>query len=159
MLISGWVEILTARLGDVDWTDNSLKRSATKPALCNQLINITADRFLQQLVSQPTRITETTENMLDLFFCNNRSLVITVEVIPGISDHEAVYIEASLRPHKTQQQPRTVFCYNKADYDSIKKGLHNIILHRDMSDMLTASVDKLWTMFTKHLSDLMHAHI
>ena len=28
-----------------------------------------------------------------------------------------------------------------------------------MSDMLTASVDKLWTMFTKHLSDLMHAHI
>ena len=33
------------------------------------------------------------------------------------------------------------------------------ILHRDMSDMLTASVDKLWTIFTKHLSDLMHARI
>ena len=144
-------------LADINWTDNSLKGSATKPALCNQLINITADRFLQQLVSQPTRITETTESLLDLFFCNNRSLVNTVEVIPGISDHEAVYIEASLRPHKTPQPPRTVFCYNKADYDSIKKGLH--ILHRDMSDMLTASVDKLWTMFTKHLSDLMHAHI
>ena len=144
-------------LADIDWTDNSLKGSATKTALCNQLINITADRFLQQLVSQPTRITETTESLLDLFFCNNRSLVNTVEVIPGISDHEAVYIEASLRPHKTPQPPRTVFCYNKADYDSIKKGLH--ILHQDMSDMLTASVDKLWTMFTKHLSDLMHAHI
>ena len=144
-------------LADIDWTDNSLKGSATKPALCNQLINITADRFLQQLVSQPTRITETTESLLDLFFCNNRSLVNTVEVIPGISDHEAVYIEASLHPHKTPQPQRTVFCYNKADYDSIKKGLY--ILHRDMSDMLTASVDKLWTMFTKHLSDLMHGRI
>ena len=117
-------------LADIDWTDNSLKGSATKPALCNQLINITADRFLQQLVSQPTRITETTESLLDLFFCNNRSLVNTVEVISGISDHEAVYIEASLRPHKTPQPPRTVFCYNKADYDSVKKGLH--ILHRDI---------------------------
>ena len=128
-----------------------------KPALCNQLLDITADRFLQQLVNQPTRITETKENILDLFFCNNSSLVNTVEVIPGISDHEAVYIEASLRPHKTTQQPRTVFCYKKADYDGIKEGLRT--LHRDMSNMLTASVDKLWTKFKNRLSDLMHAHI
>ena len=85
-------------VGDINWTDNSLKGSATKPALCNLLINIMAERFLQQLVSHPTRITETTENMVDLSFCNNRSLVNTVEVITGISDHEAVYIEASLRP-------------------------------------------------------------
>ena len=94
-------------LADINWTDSSVKGSASKPGLCNQLINITADRFLQQLVSQPTRITETTENTLNLFFCNN-----TVEVISSISDHEAVYIEASLRPHKTPQPPRTVFCYN-----------------------------------------------
>ena len=125
--------------------------------LCTQLINISTDRFLQQLVSQPTRITETKENILDLFFCNNRSLVNTVEVIPGISDHEAVYIEASLRPHKIPQPPRKVFCYKKADYDSIKKGLIN--LHRDMTDMRTASVDTLWTKFKGCLSNLMHTHI
>ena len=95
--------------------------------------------------------------MLNLFFCNNSSLINTVEVIPGISDHKAVCIEASLRPHKTPQPPRTVFCYNKADYDSIKKGLY--IIHRAMSDMLLASVDKLWTIFKNRLSDLMHAHI
>ena len=95
--------------------------------------------------------------MLYLFFCNNGALVNTEEVIPSISDHEVVYIEASQRSHYTPQLPRTVFCYNKADYDSTKKGLH--ILHRDMSDMLTASVDKLWTIFTKHPCDLIHAHI
>ena len=81
----------------------------------------------------------------------------TVEVIPGISDHEAVYTEASLRPHKTPQPPRTVFCYNKADYENNKKGLHT--LHRDMSTMLSAPVDKLWTLFKNRLSDLMNAHI
>ena len=109
------------------------------------LSRIPADRFLQQLVSQPTRITETTENSLDLSFCNNSSLGNTVEVITGISDHEAVYIEASLRPHKTPKPPRTVFCYNQADYESVKTGLHT--LHRDMSTMLSAPVDKLWTLF------------
>ena len=38
-------------LADINWTDSSVKGSASKPGLCNQLINITADRFLQQLVS------------------------------------------------------------------------------------------------------------
>ena len=86
-------------LADINWTDNSVCPSATKPALCSQLIDITNDPFLQQLVTEPIRITETTESNLDLFFTNNSSLISNVEVIPGISDHEVVYIEASLRPH------------------------------------------------------------
>ena len=65
----------------------------------------------------------------------------------GISDHEAVYIEASLCQHKTPQPPRVVFCYNKADLESIKKGL--LTLHRDTSTMLSTPVDKLWTLFKK----------
>jgi dihydroorotase len=32
-----------------------------------------------------------------------------VEVIPGISDHEAVFIESSLRPLKVKVPPRKVF--------------------------------------------------
>ena len=38
--------------------------------------------------------------ILDVFLCNNPSLVNQVEVIPGISDHEAVYAESSLCPLK-----------------------------------------------------------
>ena len=64
------------------WTDNSVCPSATKPALCSQLIDITNDRFLQQLVTEPTRIAETTESILDLFFTNNSFLISNVEVIP-----------------------------------------------------------------------------
>ena len=55
-------------LADINWTDNSVCPSATKPALCSQLIDITNDRFQQQLVTKPTRITETTESILDMFF-------------------------------------------------------------------------------------------
>ena len=85
-------------LADISWTwtDNSVCPSATKPALCSRLIDITKDRFLQQLVTEPIRITETTESILDLFFTNNSCLISNLDVIPGISDHEVVYIEASL---------------------------------------------------------------
>jgi hypothetical protein len=56
---------------------------------------------LDQVVQEPTRVTETTANVLDLFFTNNSTLTNKVEVIPGISDHEAVFIESSLRPLNT----------------------------------------------------------
>ena len=69
------------------------------------------------MVIEPTRITEDTENVLDLFFSNNSSLVYRVEVIPGISDHETVYNESSLRPAKAQTPPRKVYIYNKADWE------------------------------------------
>ena len=39
------------------------------------------------------------------------SLYKKVEVIPGISDHEAVFIESSLRPLKVKVPPRKVFMY------------------------------------------------
>ena len=68
---------------------------------------------------EPTRITETQSNTLDLFFTNNNTLVNQVRVIPGISDHEAVVIESSLRPIKKLGITRKVWQYRKEDYDNL----------------------------------------
>ena len=43
-----------------------------------------------------TRVTEDAENILDLFFSNNQTLVNRVKVLPDISDYERVYVESSL---------------------------------------------------------------
>jgi hypothetical protein len=75
-------------------------------------------------VLEPTRITETQSNTLDLFFTNNNTLVNQVRVIPGISDHEAVVIESSLRPIKKLVITREVWQYRKEDYDNLKKELN-----------------------------------
>jgi hypothetical protein len=72
-------------------------------------------------VLEPTRITETQSNTLDLFLTNNTILVNQVRVIPGISDHEAVVIESNLRPIKKLGIPREVWQYRKEDYDNLKK--------------------------------------
>ena len=47
---------------------------------------------------EPIRITETTSNSLDLFFTSNKTLINKVKILLGISDHETVFIESSLRP-------------------------------------------------------------
>ena len=54
---------------------------------------------------------------------STRSPLTNSEVIPSISDHEAIYIEASLRPHKTPTQSRTVVPFKKADVEAIREGL------------------------------------
>ncbi|XP_053383306.1 uncharacterized protein LOC128549774 [Mercenaria mercenaria] len=144
-------------LGDIDWENNSGNPSASKPVLCNQLLENTENHCLEQQATEPTRVTEHSYNILDLFFPNNSSLINTTEVIPGISDHEAVYVEASLRPHKTPPLKRKVFTYNKANYEGFREELCE--LHEDLSNIPNASVDVLWTKFKKKLTSLMNKYI
>ena len=128
-------------LGDIDWTTDSVKQYANKPGLCHQLLRISKDNFLDQLVLEPTRITEDAANILDLFFSNNQSLVNRVDIIPGISDHEVVYVESSLRPPRAATPPRKVFCHNKADFDTLKAKLR--IARKEFESMEPTSTTKV----------------
>ena len=60
------------------------------------------DAFLGQMVTEPTRTTETSDSILELFFTSNDTLVYQTRLIPSISDHDAVFLESSLRPIKKQ---------------------------------------------------------
>ena len=84
-------------------------------------------------------------------FTNNN-----VEVIPGISDHEAVYVEASLCPHCNPVQPRQCFCYKKADQTSMKEYL--IKIHQEMQNMSPTSTEGFWSLFKKRILKLMDKH-
>ena len=145
-------------LGDIDWENDCVKPYASKSGLCHQLLNISKDNYLDQLVIEPTRITEDTENTLALFFSNNQTLVNRVQVIPGISDHETVYIESSLRPAKAITPPRRVNCYKKADFDALKQELREAKEEFEMMAQ-TSSAEELWTNFRRLTSTLMKKYI
>lgn len=87
-------------LPGINWESSSVKPHAAQSAVCKQLLEISESHFLKQQVTEPTWITTTMSSVLVLFFTDNSSLVNTAKVIPGISDHEAVYVDASLRPHQ-----------------------------------------------------------
>jgi hypothetical protein len=62
------------------------------------------------------------EVILTNFFAEPTVLLVPitsrVEVIPGISDHEIVYVEASIKPRKVNKPPRIFFPeYNIRLYD------------------------------------------
>ncbi|VDI57721.1 Hypothetical predicted protein [Mytilus galloprovincialis] len=91
-------------LGGIDWNNYSIKQKAYNPKQCQQLIDICQDNYLEQVVTTPTHFTETSQAILDLFFTSNSSLVNKTEVIPGISDHEIVYIESNVKHRRAKKK-------------------------------------------------------
>ena len=99
-----------------------------------ELLATTQEAHLDQVVEEPTRTTEYSSSILDLFCTNNRTLINTVKIIPGISDHDAVFIESSLRPIVCKKAPRKFHVYNKADFSSITE-LNSRTLGRSLRRM------------------------
>ena len=59
-------------------------------------------------------------NVLDLFITNN-SLIIKTQVIGGISDHGAVFVEGiNITATLEKQKRRMVTLYRKTDWDALK---------------------------------------
>ena len=63
---------------------------------------------LTQLVTLPTRF----ENIIDSFLIDNPTLVKSVEVRPGIADHDTVLPEVFIKPQVNKQKPRLMFSTN-----------------------------------------------
>ena len=87
--------------------------------------------MLDQLILEPTRITETQANILDLLFTNNEALVNQVRIIPGISDHESDFIESSLRPMKNNILP-----YKEWQYVRLTNHVSSVLV--DASNLLNS---------------------
>ena len=59
-------------------------------------------------------------NVLDLFLTND-SLIIKSQVIRGISDHDAVFVEGiNITATLNKQKRRMVAFYRKTDWDALK---------------------------------------
>ena len=99
-------------LPEIDWDLLNTKSGGVVPGLSKQLIDITNDFGLEQLVREPTRI----NNILDLLFTSNPTLVERSSVVPGINDHDGITIVIiSCKPRIIKQIPRKIYMYHKAD--------------------------------------------
>ena len=107
------------------------------------------------MVTEPTR---TTKTRLELFFTSYDTLVNQTRVIPGISDHEAVFVESSLRPTKKPTCPRRIFKFQKADYDGFKQELKDLT-HSFLEKANSLDINTLWFEFKSTIHRLMEKYI
>ena len=69
-------------LGEINWKNKTVDSNASHPEECNKFFNFADTHSLNQIVDEPTRLSDTTKKCLDLFFLSNPSLAETVKVIP-----------------------------------------------------------------------------
>ena len=105
-------------------------------------------------MEEPTR----EANTLDLIISNCPQLIPRVEVLPGLSDHDAVFCEIKVHTQMRKQTPRQILLYAKADWEGLRATMTN--LHEKIKEeKSTASTEELWTLFRDKLQTAIKDHI
>jgi len=131
-----------------DFNDRCTKWEDRHPEseLKEDLLDTTTALGLQQLINEPTYITETSANILDLIFTNNAGQVTNAGTLPpiGTSKHTVIYCETTRIVPKMKQYKKEVWKYDQAD----KEGLNIAISDFPFEDILPEDVDEaveIWT--------------
>ena len=74
-----------------------------------------------QLIDIPTRTTDTSLSLIDLFYLNNSENVICHGTLPKIADHDGVIVSFNVKSQKQAQKTKTLYDYKNADDEGLLK--------------------------------------
>ena len=139
----------------IDWEHHAVRSSADDVKVQQAIADITSNSLLTQIHHEPTRLT----NTLDLIFTSNPTLVKSSKSVPGISDHNIVVSDFDIKPHKSKEQQRKVYKFNKANWDRINDNIE--ILSKDINDHYIngTCVEDLWEKFKSSLLTIVNEHV
>ena len=134
----------------LNWDKNDVlftKPGSAHPTLYDSFIETMLEYNLTQMVRDPTRL----GNILDLYLTTNHTLVDTVNVIPGLSDHDIIKCVVDTKPNLAKTSPRKTYLYRKADWDSLRAYLKDFCNSFVLS-YEGKSVESLWLEFKEALN-------
>ena len=141
-------------LPDIDWTIPTIKNQCRTPAIHNQLLNTLADHSLSQLNQTATR----ENNILDLITTNSPNLVNRIEILPGISDHHAIFTEVDTKPLVGKKQRRSRFLHNRTNRHELRHHLQTFA-DRFEHSFQTATVGEMWDALRATIDEGMHKYV
>ena len=110
---------------------------------------------ITQIRDSPTR----ENNLLDLVFVSNPTLVKSSVNVPGISDHEIIITNFETKVHHQNTTPRKCYIYSKANWNTLNKDLSTLNEIVEENQKNGADVRQLWDIFKKHLFGNMNNNI
>ena len=138
-----------------DCKSRTLKPNTKHPRNHYRLADILDDNGMVQVIEEQTRNT----NTLDLLITNIPSKIIRTDIIPGISDHDAVYAEIYIKPVMHKQTRRHIPLYKKARWDSMKTDMSILLATIQHKVVVGTDVNQLWYTFTDTLQESINNRI
>ena len=151
---------------DISWSDSAgtVNSSLAYGYEVNQMfLDVIHDHGLDQLVTEAT----CGNKILDLILCSHPHIISDINIISGISDHEALlFCLGSPTKPVIDEINRYIFLFHKGDMANLKGDMANLkgdILEFQRqflsSSPYSSSVEDNWSNFKSALSDAMIKHI
>jgi len=129
----------------IDWEAGIVPPGAKEHSICQKVLDICSPHGLEQQQRLPTR----EGHVLDLFCTNKPRLTMSVDGLPGLSDHDIVCADCNIRARAIKKPPRKIHLWSKADGSSSRTLWWNTGIVLCNSVCLGQS--KLTTMTSSHL--------
>ena len=113
--------------GDFNDRCEEWNSSHSESELGTQLVNLIQSSGLSQLVNTPTRITDTSRSLLDLFITDCPNIINDITLLPPVStsDHSVVLCKVKAPILKSARYKRVVWDYNHCDFKALNDCLRN----------------------------------
>ena len=120
------------------------------PSSCENFRDVCLDKFLHQVVSEPTR----GKNILDLVLTSHQEIISGVQNSEplGNSDHLVVAFQIEDR-RKASRNKREMFNFGKADFTKLKAMLDEMDWKSSLEGL---SIEQSWNVFSRSLEDAMN---
>ena len=130
-------------LPDNEWETEQLTTNQNTHSISYSILDTLANTGLQQIVNFPT----INNNTLDVVLTNHSSLVKQCVGMPGLSDHDIVFVETSSRALRHKPARRKILLWKHANLDNIRLKISNRT--KDFISFITFTpVEKLATIIT-----------
>lgn len=140
----------------INWSDTASMSSKNTPP--GEFINTCLTFGLSQLVTQPTRVTDHSSNILDLVLTSHPENVSPITYLRGLSDHLVVHASFSCSLHTSKKTRKTLTLYDKGDYDSMNRDLSTFFENFAVS-FAQRSLESNWLLFKSEMQRLIRLYI
>lgn len=131
--------------------------SATGPdqQIQQGLVDLMEEKNLTQIHTEATR----EDNLLDLVFVSNPSMVKSSTNVPGISDHEIIITDFETKVYHQKAPSRKTYIYSKANWNNVNKDLEDLNITINEKHRNGNNVQALWDTFKELLFKTMNSNI
>jgi len=142
-------------LPDIDWTTCSIKGNNYPHRISQLFLDMVHDTSSEQVVNFPTR----GANTLDLFVTNRPSLVERCKVLPGVSDHDIVLVQAQTSATRTKPPRRKILLWKDVDTDTMNTAVQNFSTDFIARHTTSTNISTLWQTFRDFVDCTIQSHV
>ncbi|MCG8035359.1 MAG: hypothetical protein JAZ03_24705 [Candidatus Thiodiazotropha taylori] len=142
-------------LPDIDWQTSTIRGNSNPIAVNQLLLDLIYDIGSEQIVNFPTR----GQNTLDIFISNRPSLIERCKPLPGVSDHDVVFVQASTRVPRNKPPSRRIFLWKHAKTENLRDKISEFSKSFTDNNSPNSDINRLWDTFRNFCSEAISENV